>query len=242
MKKSKFIKAIILGICVSILSAGVVFAESGGGEDGQMTKQEPALMSTTESSPDSSVSSTEIYQPEEDAKVLERQEEIDHYLFGDQQEDIVKKGITVTHTYALDGYVEIGITPYNQANADIIYAALGEDMIKVVEGIQAQTMEISTYNSNIAESGIVENDIVTTDAADDKSLTDIPEKDIVVSDKVESDIVATNIAENETVTTNIADNNIEKNSLWTIFAYIAGTLVLIVGIVIGSRRLKATKK
>ncbi|MDD3840694.1 MAG: hypothetical protein PHP06_09025 [Clostridia bacterium] len=35
-------------------------------------------------------------------------------------------------------YVEIGIMPYNQENAEYIYDILGRDRVKVVEGQQAE--------------------------------------------------------------------------------------------------------
>jgi hypothetical protein len=69
--------------------------------------------------------------------ILAKQKEIDQYVFVQHKEDIVAKGITVTTTAPQDGYVEVAITPFNDANAEYLYGIFGKDKVKVVEGQQA---------------------------------------------------------------------------------------------------------
>jgi hypothetical protein len=68
--------------------------------------------------------------------ILAKQKEIDQYVV-QHKEDIAAKGITVTTTAPQDGYVEVAITPYNDANAEYLYGIFGKDKVKVVEGQQA---------------------------------------------------------------------------------------------------------
>lgn len=72
-------------------------------------------------------------------ELLELQWEIDQYLFISHAEDFANAGFIVTHTSAKEdeNYVEIGITPFNEDNADFIYQIFSRDKIKVVEGEQA---------------------------------------------------------------------------------------------------------
>lgn len=73
--------------------------------------------------------------------MYKRQGEIDRYLFEEHKDEIAAKGISVTHTVASNEYVEIGITPYSDENAEYLYNVLGRDQLKVVEGTQAVTLE-----------------------------------------------------------------------------------------------------
>jgi hypothetical protein len=69
--------------------------------------------------------------------ILAKQKEIDQYVFVQHKEDIAAKGMTVTSTAPQDGYVEVAITPYNDANAEYLYGIFGKDKVKVVEGQRA---------------------------------------------------------------------------------------------------------
>lgn len=76
--------------------------------------------------------------------MYQKQSEIDKYLFDEHKDEIAAKGFTVTNTSATNEYVEIGITPFNEENAEYLYQVLGKDQIKVVEGIQAVTFGTGT--------------------------------------------------------------------------------------------------
>lgn len=122
MLKSKLVKTLIVCICLIMLSSGAALAKSGGGV-----------------SPASSGQQTSI-----DSELLKKQQEIDSYLFEQHKDDISQRSFSVTHTGVVDNYVEIGITPYSEENANYLYEIFGKDKVKVVEGVQATTMEIST--------------------------------------------------------------------------------------------------
>jgi hypothetical protein len=97
--------------------------------------------------------------------MLEKQKEIDKYLFEDHAAEIAKKGFTVTHTAPFENYVEIGITPFTQENADYLYVIFGRENVKVVESQQAQLF-IGEMNTTAA--------VATTAAAENKKSNDSP--------------------------------------------------------------------
>lgn len=72
--------------------------------------------------------------------LLEKQSQIDKYIFEEHAGEIKQKGFKVTHTGQANGYVEIGITPFNKENADYLYKIFGDDIVKVVKGEQAVLM------------------------------------------------------------------------------------------------------
>lgn len=96
---------------------------------------------TATDSPDNSVSSTVVLEEEIDEGILNKQIEINQYVFNQYKDKISEKGFEVTHTAPFKDYVEIGITPYNEENAEYLYSILGRDMVKVVEGQQVAIME-----------------------------------------------------------------------------------------------------
>ena len=110
--KSKYIKGIILGICLSAFSTSIAFAQAVSSD-----------VSTT----------SEVVQSEGTKELMEKQRQIDQYLFEDHVKDLEAKDIFVNYTSIVDDYIEIGISPYNDENASYLYDALGKDGIKVVE-------------------------------------------------------------------------------------------------------------
>lgn len=134
MFQSKLVKSFILGLSLSVVLSAAAYAQSekdqelkiqieqdGGGND--------AIMQIA---PDTPVTS----EPVSDA-MYQKQSEIDKVLFEDRNDEIVRKGITVTHTSASNEYVEVGITPFNEENEAYLNEILGNDKIKIVEGFQA---------------------------------------------------------------------------------------------------------
>lgn len=75
-----------------------------------------------------------------DEALYEKQAAFDKILFEEKLKEIEEKGITVTHTYPADGYVEVGITPFNEENKKYIIEILGSDEVEVVDGIMAITL------------------------------------------------------------------------------------------------------
>ncbi len=162
MFRSKIIKGFVMGLGLAMMLSTAAFAEKV--QDEEMKIQITGINEAVEAlPPDAAVSSDgQVILPEPrngvdgspgsidpvmaaDAvskEMYDRQLEADRYLFADHTEEIAAKGITVTHTLATNEYVEIGIIPFNKENADFIYQALGKDKIKVIEGVQATTVDI----------------------------------------------------------------------------------------------------
>ncbi|MDF2540229.1 MAG: putative secreted protein, partial [Herbinix sp.] len=113
MIKSKLVKALMLGLCMSALTTGAAFAQANVGET------TPAY-------------SGEAQQEEMDA-LYTKQKEIDQYVFVDHIREIEEKGFMVNYTGVSETYVEIGISPYTDENANYLYELLGKEDIKVVE-------------------------------------------------------------------------------------------------------------
>lgn len=142
MIKNKAIHAMIIGSCLFINSMAGVYADTAN--------------------PDETVS-IQIQQVNYDEALLQKQSEIDQYVFEKHAKDFADKGITVTNTGVIGDFVEIGITPLSKENADYIYEIFGKEDIMVVEGIQAVTFagsdtdrEVTVqYPAEIAEANIV---------------------------------------------------------------------------------------
>lgn len=114
-----------------------------------------------------------------DNKLYEKQQEIDRYVFEDHAKEIEGMGFQVTSTFAAENYVEIGITPYSEANAEYLYKAFGKEQVKVVKGeiavllnedtvtMQAPDSEVSNTNaSQAAETGMADTAVDDSRAAD----------------------------------------------------------------------------
>ncbi|ABR47692.1 copper amine oxidase domain protein [Alkaliphilus metalliredigens QYMF] len=152
MNKSKFTKTLALGICFTALSSSIVLANGGGMQSSILSDRLPADMIEVDWRQamdmgklpadllDAPVSDFARQPRELNENILQKQREIDKYLFKDHVEEMNKKDFKVTHTGPYDDYVEIGITPYNEENATYLYDIFGEDEVKVVEGQQAVTL------------------------------------------------------------------------------------------------------
>ena len=108
MIKTKLFKGFALGLCLSMLFTGAAFARTGGGTGEKKTDP-----------------------------LLKKQAEIDQYVFVDHTEDIKKAGFEIVYTGVADTFVEIGIVPYNDENANYLYKVFGKDIVKVVESEEA---------------------------------------------------------------------------------------------------------
>lgn len=125
MKKFKIIRAIVLGIVITVLSSNVTFAETA--EDNKSGDQIMQIAVV-------------------DENLVKKQEEIDEIIFNNNSKEIIDKGFNVISTSIVGSFVEVRIEPYNEENAEHLYNILGRDMINVVEGEQA--MPIANEDSN----------------------------------------------------------------------------------------------
>jgi hypothetical protein len=109
--------------------------------------EQAVLLTGNESTLEAPITDTAVDLPKE---ILDKQAEIDKYLFEDHKSEIGALGFTVTGTSPADNYVEIGITPYSEENANKLYDIFGKDMVKVVEGVQAIPYGEEIYSSGLA--------------------------------------------------------------------------------------------
>lgn len=149
MIQMKFAKTLILGVCLSIGSSGAVYASASDARLIVTQDQTTELKTTEKSSLETAVSSPSLSTPEEENDILQKQSEIDQYLFVQHREEISQKGFMVTHTGPMDNYVEIGIEPYNDDNAEYLYKLFGRDKVKVVQGQQATTLELGAARDGV---------------------------------------------------------------------------------------------
>jgi hypothetical protein len=126
MAGRKILKAFALGLCLSVLFTGTAFARTGGG----------------------SLPSSGKAEADETDPLLEKQAEIDRYVFADHTEEIKKAGFEVIYTGVADTFVEIGIHPYNKENANYLYKIFGKDIVKVAESEEAALDTVTTEKDN----------------------------------------------------------------------------------------------
>lgn len=71
-------------------------------------------------------------------QLMAKQKEIDEAVF--EQEVFKKDGFMVYHTSTdiINNKVEVGISPFNEQTAQIVYDKFGSDMVQVVEGHEVQ--------------------------------------------------------------------------------------------------------
>jgi arginine repressor len=146
--KNKFnlFHAVILGIGLTFASSVTTFASTG---DAEVVKSE--------------ASKTDIGKA-----LFEKQQKIDKYVFEDHVKEIEEKGFSVTYTGPMEDYIEIGIIPFNEENADYLYKIFGKDGVKVVEGQKVALMT---------------GEVTTTAAPDDKAAGE----DAMISKQAEVD-------------------------------------------------------
>ena len=129
MSKSKLIKALLAAICLAFLSSGAALASASGDAVESPQPDEPTR-----------ILDREPYVEPYSEEILNKQREIDQYLFVDSVDHLVKQGIRITHTSPHEDFVEIGITPYTQESANYLYDIFGTELVQVVEGRQATTL------------------------------------------------------------------------------------------------------
>ncbi len=201
--KSKYIKGIILGLCISAFSTSVAFA--------QVASSEVAPINAT-------------VQSEGTKELMEKQRQIDQYLFEDHAKDLEAKEIFVNYTSVVDDYVEIGISPYNDENANYLYEALGKDNIKVVEFDQSI---IYASGPAVEDKMYKDGDVqIQIESVDDQTVTD--EENLYYTTGVEDNQAVTDVKTvSNPESADLGGQNTEKSSNT---AYIAFIVVAVAGI------------
>lgn len=67
----------------------------------------------------------------------EKHREVDEFLFKENDGTFPDRGFTVTHTGPVGDRIEIGILPYDEAHAEFLLGVFGDELVSVVEGVQA---------------------------------------------------------------------------------------------------------
>lgn len=135
--KNKLLKAAALGLCLSVIVSGTAMAQGGG---------------TSPSFGGISSEETDV--------LFKRQDEINKLVFNDYAREIEQMGFQIIYTGVADDYVEVGISPFNQENVDLLYELLGSDQLKVVE-----SEDVVLYTGDAIEEPVHDGD-ADTDAPD----------------------------------------------------------------------------
>lgn len=106
-----------------------------------------------------------------DEALYEKQASFDKILFEEKSKEIEAEGIFVTHTSPADGYVEVGITPFNEENQKYILDLLGSGEVKVVEGTTAVTLTDELMSTTSASD-------VKTVSAPDAATSGLAEEEV----------------------------------------------------------------
>jgi hypothetical protein len=157
--KIKLLRILSICLVLSITSMGVAFGESKEDLDEPVSIQITAL----------------------DEEVYEAQAEIDKILFEQNNaKDLEAKGIFVTHTSTSGDYVEVGITPYTPENADLVIRLLGENNVKVVEGLKAEILQYSPeYNESTDPAHFADDSQIVEVTGDDEDISALADADVV---------------------------------------------------------------
>lgn len=146
MIKNNKIKTCIVGACIIANTVSMTaFADTDTGKY-TTPANDPNKAVTVQMAPDSVVNDGRMYKTQEaqvsgNDAAIQKQSEIDKYLFQEHADEISQKGFVVTHTGPVGSKVEIGINPYTEANAEYLYKIFGEDAITVVAEAQPEIMQ-----------------------------------------------------------------------------------------------------
>lgn len=193
-----------------------------------------------------------------DEKILQKQQEIDRYVYETNISELKEMGFEVTYTSPMEGYVEIGILPYEESYADYLFEVFGKETIQVVEGekvIMYTTAASGSPDTSIASDGetyvgegvvLEEGEVGITSMGAETEVVDPEAQDkmadsgmVETTETVAYDdrIVQTTSVEEDT---NIAEEKDNTSMLVTIS--IIGGAVVVSGIVILGSKKKIIKR
>jgi hypothetical protein len=236
MIKKNLLKTVMLGLFMATITTGSAYA----------TLAEDTTPSATE----------EV--SEETKALYAKQGEIDKVLFEANAKAIEELGFMVNYTGVVENYIEIGISPYSEDNANYIYELVGKDGIKVIEfdesiiyasgpAPDATTDEVVTDAEVIMDKGDTAEDadqVVTDDQAgvDDKEVQ-IQIESVTDDANVEEKVYKNTSAESGEIRTVSASEETEKDNVSTPIVVLAvvGGAALVGGAVLLSNKKKASK-
>ena len=157
MLKNKTAKALIIGTCMVLGSTAGVFAD-------ETAVTRPALIEKIDQSekiveterilvPDKiaeedQIMTIQIMSINENDVLVQKQREIDNYVFKHNSAELEKRGIRVSSTGIVGDTVEIAIAPYDAESADYLYEIFGKEMVTVVEEEAAVPLDLVTITVN----------------------------------------------------------------------------------------------
>ncbi len=232
MIKKNLLKTVMLGLCMATLTTGSAYA----------TLAEGTPTATEEVS-------------EQTKALYAKQAEIDKLLFEANAKAIEELGFMVNYTGVVEDFVEIGISPFSDENANYIYELVGKDAVKVIEFDQSiiyasgaapdtATDDVSTDAEVIEDKGDTAEDAVVTDDAgvDDKEVQIQIESTTEDDANGEEKVYKTTSAE-EDIRTISASEETEKDDVSApmVALAIVGGVALVGGAVLLSNKKKVSK-
>lgn len=143
MIKNKAAKALIIGTCLMVSSMATVYADTTNVE------VKPAIVQ--EVTDDSEMMTIQILSAADEDAMLQKQKEIDEFVFGAHRDELMKRDILITSTVVVGDVVEISIDKYDAKKADYLYEVLGKENVSVVAGEQAVPLEYVTMSGPVVE-------------------------------------------------------------------------------------------
>lgn len=243
MTKTKMVKALLLGACFSLFFTGAAYA-SGGGTSGNTGKSTPAFQGATE----------------DNEELLERQNQIDQFIFKDHANKIEEMGFVVTHTGVVGDAVEVGISPYEEAFVDYLNENLGKKQMNIVEG-EINMLYTAPDSPDASVSNLVVCETTNQPVAPvDENLEDDKMTIQITSENAEESIAENTSANNETADKGVNNDVVEDaelisakvdpisgsleetSNIGTIVIIGVAAVILLAAIILITRKQKAMKR
>ncbi len=227
MIKKNLLKTVMLGFCMAALTTAPAYA---------MLAEEPAPSVTEDASPETKA-------------LYAKQGEFDKILFETNSKAIEDLGFMVNYTQVVEDYIEIGISPFSDANADFIYELVGKDGVKVVEFDQSIIYAGGIAQDSAADDAVTDAEVIME--KDDNSETTPEEEELTIQiESIDADdaneeekVYKNTSADGEEVQVVSASDEAENDESVTpmVVLAIVGGAALIGGAVVLSSKKKATK-
>ncbi|MBC7959289.1 MAG: hypothetical protein H7X94_05440 [Vallitaleaceae bacterium] len=94
------------------------------------------------------LATTDMNVTTKDEALLQKQQEIDTYVFDEHAKDIEEKGFVVTATGQVGDFIDIAIQPYSEENVRYLQDLFGKENITVSEGLPPVILELTTSDED----------------------------------------------------------------------------------------------
>jgi hypothetical protein len=197
---------------------------------------------------------------EENKELLERQNQIEQFVFKDHVDEIEKMGFVVTHTGVVEDGVEVGISPYEEAFVDYLNNNLGKEQMDIVEG-EINMLYIAPDSPDASTSSPAAGETTNQPAAPvDENLEDDKMTIQITSVNGEESIAENTSANNETEDKAVNNDAIEDAKLISakidpvssslketsttgiVVVIVVAAVILLTAIILITRKQKAMKR